>query len=519
MAQGVADSKCSRTTRSCPTAMPPTTSSRRCCRSIMQSFAKPWYKLRSLRIFRDDTTLVLTPHLWPDDPQCARCLALLRSARLAQGGAIALGAAGGLALDHRRAAPDSLLIVLTEGTIDWDDDTNDFDWTATTALPPVMKGAFKDEPKWEDVAALINPADLTMQNPVLRKTVASLYSAITGRPLDAVIGEDVRQHRRTRLIAASTLAAILIGWHRLWLARVGERQAEPARAAAGRPAAWRVAAFTFASSGRAGALPDRARRCRHGDEPDAGRSGTRPRCAGSAAGGRREHISRCSRACTAILSRPSCQRKAQPGTVAFSPQGQILVAAERTVAGVRPGQPRHRKRACSTRAMSSRPPFSKDGASVLTAARDRKARIWDHCQAHGARIRARRRGADGRLRPRRKIGRHRLPRRHAPSSGTPRPARKCGFCEHESDVTDVAWLNGSARLVTVTQRGMLRAWDVATGVKLFEATTGRDMRADQRQHQSRRNTGRHCRGPVDRPFCGTPRTAASSPAWRTAARS
>src|ERR1035438_471075 len=33
--------------------------------SALQSFAKPWYRLRAFRIFRDKTTLAMTPQLWP----------------------------------------------------------------------------------------------------------------------------------------------------------------------------------------------------------------------------------------------------------------------------------------------------------------------------------------------------------------------------------------------------------------------------------------------------------------------
>jgi hypothetical protein len=33
--------------------------------SALQSFAKPWYKLRAIVVFRDKTTLAMTPKLWP----------------------------------------------------------------------------------------------------------------------------------------------------------------------------------------------------------------------------------------------------------------------------------------------------------------------------------------------------------------------------------------------------------------------------------------------------------------------
>ena len=33
--------------------------------SIIQKLGEPWYNRRALRIFRDDTSLSATPHLWP----------------------------------------------------------------------------------------------------------------------------------------------------------------------------------------------------------------------------------------------------------------------------------------------------------------------------------------------------------------------------------------------------------------------------------------------------------------------
>ena len=32
--------------------------------SVVQKLGKPWYRRRALRVFRDDTSLSATPHLW-----------------------------------------------------------------------------------------------------------------------------------------------------------------------------------------------------------------------------------------------------------------------------------------------------------------------------------------------------------------------------------------------------------------------------------------------------------------------
>jgi hypothetical protein len=33
--------------------------------SALQNFAKPWYRLRTIKIFRDETNLSVSPSLWP----------------------------------------------------------------------------------------------------------------------------------------------------------------------------------------------------------------------------------------------------------------------------------------------------------------------------------------------------------------------------------------------------------------------------------------------------------------------
>src|SRR5262249_20857181 len=50
--------------------------------SAIQKLGKPWYQRRALRVFRDDTSLSATPHLWPTIEQAlgqSRFLILLAS--------------------------------------------------------------------------------------------------------------------------------------------------------------------------------------------------------------------------------------------------------------------------------------------------------------------------------------------------------------------------------------------------------------------------------------------------------
>ena len=50
--------------------------------AVVQKLGKPWYRRRALRVFRDDTSLSATPHLWPSIEQAlgqSRFLILLAS--------------------------------------------------------------------------------------------------------------------------------------------------------------------------------------------------------------------------------------------------------------------------------------------------------------------------------------------------------------------------------------------------------------------------------------------------------
>src|SRR5215471_13365599 len=113
--------------------------------SVLQRLGKPWYRRRALRLFRDDTSLSATPHLWPSIEQAlgqSRFLLLLASPEAAASPWVGKEVAYWLA--HNAA--DTLLIALTDGTLTWDNAAGDFDWSAATPLPAALKGAFASEP-------------------------------------------------------------------------------------------------------------------------------------------------------------------------------------------------------------------------------------------------------------------------------------------------------------------------------------------------------------------------------------
>src|ERR1700731_1337719 len=114
--------------------------------SAVQKLGKPWYRRRALRVFRDDTSLSATPHLWPTIEQAlgqSKFLILLAFPEAAA--AHWVGKENVYWLEAKSS--DTLLIAVTDGAIAWDDTANDFSWGEGTPLPPALKGRGAAEPK------------------------------------------------------------------------------------------------------------------------------------------------------------------------------------------------------------------------------------------------------------------------------------------------------------------------------------------------------------------------------------
>jgi WD40 repeat protein len=198
--------------------------------STVQRFARPWYRIRSVRIFRDSTGLKLTPELWPDITRAldaSRWFILLASSEAANSAWVDQEVRYWLTL--RRSLP---LIVVTSGRVAWNRDAADFDWSQTTALPSALKGCFKEEPLYLDATGL-KADDLAPNHSKIRYAAAAIYAQLANRDIDDVIGDDVRQYRINRMSAvlAVLLLTVALGTA-LWQWRRTEMQRRAAEAQA-----------------------------------------------------------------------------------------------------------------------------------------------------------------------------------------------------------------------------------------------------------------------------------------------
>ena len=170
----------------------------------LHRFAKPWYRLRALRVFRDQTSLSASPALWPAIETAlgeARYFVLLASPDAA--GSVWVRRELEYWLGKRSA--DTLLIVMTDGELVWDEGTADFDWAVTTVLPESMRQTFRQEPLYLDLRWARTEGHLTLANPRFAEAIADIAAPLRGQSKDELIGEDIRQHKQTRRVTAAAI--------------------------------------------------------------------------------------------------------------------------------------------------------------------------------------------------------------------------------------------------------------------------------------------------------------------------
>jgi hypothetical protein len=101
----------------------------------------------------------------------------------------------------QRKPAANLLIVLTDGTLVWDEVTGDFDWEQTPALPPSLRGAFTEEPRYIDLRWARTEDHVSLHSPPL--------SGVCGRP-----GGPAARSAKDDLVArTSASTAVPCDWH------------------------------------------------------------------------------------------------------------------------------------------------------------------------------------------------------------------------------------------------------------------------------------------------------------------
>jgi WD40 repeat protein len=331
----------------------------------LERFAKPWRKLRMSRIFIDKVNLAASPELWGSvekELAASRWFILLASDDAAKSYWVDREVRWWL--EYRSL--DRLLIVATSPGMAWDKAKED--WAGTAPVPAALRGAFPGEPFWVDLSDL-PPGARGSQVP--DDKVADVAAPVRGVPKDTLVGEHLRQHRRTLRLARTTIAVLAILTGLAVTASViaaraarasdiaaqaavsGELAAQSKVVAATNPvqaAQLAVASWRLAPTAQARALA-RISLLDVVAQPDRGAFAT-----------------------------PGDSGSAPYHSVVFSPHGKVLATASYDGTARLWGAATHRQIGTPMTA-DSKPvlavAFSPDGTMLATASEDGTARLWD----------------------------------------------------------------------------------------------------------------------------------------------
>ncbi|MEZ7126803.1 TIR domain-containing protein [Nonomuraea sp. AD125B] len=178
-------------------------------RDGLHRLARPWYRLRALRIFRDQSSLPASPGLRPaieDALAASRFLIVFLSPQ----------AAGSAWVDDEirywltHKSVDTLRLVLCGGSLVWDKNAGDFDVERSSALPPALRDVHPHQPLWVDLRWAAEEDQRDLRNERFRGCLVQLAAPLHGRDPDELDGEDVRQHRKTRRVTAAAVTALAV---------------------------------------------------------------------------------------------------------------------------------------------------------------------------------------------------------------------------------------------------------------------------------------------------------------------
>ncbi len=172
----------------------------------MQRLAKPWYRARALRVFRDETALSANPHLWSSIQTAmdeSEWFVLLASPDAAASEWV------NRELDYWLASKstDRILVAVTDGTWRWDPAAHA---VVGTAVPTALGEIFDEEPRHVDLRWARTTTDLDLRNSRFRDVVAQLAAPAHGIAKDELESEDVRLYRHARRLARGATSVLVL---------------------------------------------------------------------------------------------------------------------------------------------------------------------------------------------------------------------------------------------------------------------------------------------------------------------
>ncbi|KQQ78986.1 toll/interleukin-1 receptor domain-containing protein [Aureimonas sp. Leaf324] len=183
----------------------------RALRKGLATLGKPLLRRHALRVFLDETSLSASPHLWGAVEAAldqSRYFILLASAEARASKWVARE------IDYwlKAKGADTILLVVTDGEIAWDDTAHDFRFNDPgSPLPEELRGVFANEPRWVDLRAFRSAAaDTLHRDDNFLGLIADLSAAIQGRAKDEILSDEIKAERRLKWIAGGTSATLAV---------------------------------------------------------------------------------------------------------------------------------------------------------------------------------------------------------------------------------------------------------------------------------------------------------------------
>ena len=176
----------------------------------LHDFARPRFKKRALHVFRDQTTLSASPELWTAiEAALSQSRFLLLMASPASAASRWVGREVAWWMEHRSL--QTMLVLVTDGELVWDEDGADFDWIRTTCVPrDALGGRLKKEPLWVDLRWARVGETLTLRHGRFRQAVLDIAAPLHGRDKDELDGEDVRLFLRSQRVRRAVRVGLAV---------------------------------------------------------------------------------------------------------------------------------------------------------------------------------------------------------------------------------------------------------------------------------------------------------------------
>jgi len=163
-----------------------------------------WYRLPMLRVFLDSSGISVGPRLWQKIESGlakSKWLVVIASP----------DAAASIWVDREiewwvaNKTADSLLLVVSDGTLEWDETINDWHPERSTALPPRLRGVFTDQPVWKAITWREIPGGA---GPDVESAAVSIASVVRGVAEDDLRSEGLRETKRNLRWAQVAVAVL-----------------------------------------------------------------------------------------------------------------------------------------------------------------------------------------------------------------------------------------------------------------------------------------------------------------------